>query len=145
MYPIFHFRKKPIYDFEKKLCGLINSKGIDLATYLQSECSNAAKLAPGARPLILQQLNVISKSNGIKMHGDVLARFESLEPSRSLGRSEHISFKSLETDQTHFGNRIVPGMQVQFTGDMSKKGIADSLAAARAVCAIMDSGSWLLK
>ena len=26
MYPIFHFRKKPIYDFEKKLCDLIKLK-----------------------------------------------------------------------------------------------------------------------
>ena len=128
-----------------KLCNLTNNEDVSLITYIQSECDNAAKLAPSARPLIVQQLNAISKSSGIKIGDDMLSRFDSASPSRSLATGEQMSFKPLVKDQWITDEHSVQRLQVHFSGDASKKEVENSFEAARLACAIMDSGSYLVK
>ena len=128
-----------------QLCNLTNSEEVGLMTYLQSECNNAAKLAPGIRQLMGRQLSAISKASGLKIADDVLARFDSAAPSRSLGTGEKMSFKPLVKDQWIADENSVQRVQIHFSGDASKKGVENSVEAARLACAIMDSGSYLIK
>ena len=128
-----------------RLCKLTKSNPIELATYIMSECQHSTKLAPWMRTLKKEQIITISNAYNIKVAEDILKRFDSSAPSRSLPMGEKIrvepySKKCLEHTQ-YSGRRE----HIIFTGDASIKGIVDSNGAAKLACTLMNSGSWMVK
>ena len=106
--------------------------------------ANTQQIAPWMRTLKRADNNYL-KCIQYQDNEDILKRFDSSAPSRSLPMGEKIrvepySKKCLEHTQ-YSGRRE----HIIFTGDASIKGIVDSNGAAKLACTLMNSGSWMVK